>query len=145
MNNDTISRSAVMSALSKVFGIPLDYDGNCDETCDEAFAAIEALPALDVVPVVRCGECAYYKKPHVLTNDGEEKSYEEMPPEAFDGLDDMYVTMKYGINVGGKCMLDCGMGYPEDKSVFRSPNDFCSYGAAGIQTDEEREAAAWET
>ena len=41
-----------MNSLSRVFGIPLDYDGNCDEMCDEAFAAIEALPALDVVPVV---------------------------------------------------------------------------------------------
>ena len=49
---NAISRSAVMSALSKVFGIPLDYDGNCDEMCDEAFAAIEALPVLDVAPVV---------------------------------------------------------------------------------------------
>lgn len=59
---DAISRSAAMNALSRVFGIPLDYDGNCDETCDEAFAAIEALPSLDVVPVVHArwtddGEC----------------------------------------------------------------------------------------
>ena len=49
---DAISRSAAMNSLSKVFGIPLDYDGNCDEMCDETFAAIEALPALDVAPVV---------------------------------------------------------------------------------------------
>ena len=52
MSNDAISRSEAMIALSKVFGIPLDYDGNCNEMCDEAFATIEALPALDVVPVV---------------------------------------------------------------------------------------------
>lgn len=83
---------------------------------------------IDAVPVVRCKDCINYKKRHVLTADGEEKSYEEMPPEAFGGLDDMYVTMEYGINVGGKCMLDEGRGYPVDKSVFRSPNDYCSYG-----------------
>lgn len=83
---------------------------------------------IDAVHVVRCKDCANYKKRHVLTADGEEKSYEEMPPEAFGGLDDMYVTMEYGINVGGKCMLDEGRGYPVDKSVFRSPNDYCSYG-----------------
>lgn len=85
-------------------------------------------PVIDAVHVVRCKDCANYKKRHVLTADGEEKSYEEMPPEAFGGLDDMYVTMEYGINVGGKCMLDEGRGYPVDKSVFRSPNDYCSYG-----------------
>ena len=50
--SDAISRRAAMNSLSRVFGIPLDYDGNCDEMCDEAFAAIEALPALDVVPEV---------------------------------------------------------------------------------------------
>lgn len=89
---------------------------------------VRAFPAIDAVPVVRCGDCANYKKRHVLTNDGQEKSYEEMPEEAFGGLNDGYVTHEYGINVGGKCMLDCGRGYPVDKSVFRSPNDFCSYG-----------------
>lgn len=41
-----------MNTLSDVFGIPLDYDGECNEMCDEAFAAIEALPAVDAVPVV---------------------------------------------------------------------------------------------
>ena len=49
---DLISRSAAMNTLSDVFGIPLDYDGECNEMCDEAFAAIEALPAIDAVPVV---------------------------------------------------------------------------------------------
>lgn len=90
---------------------------------------VKHAPTIDAVPVVRCKDCAYYKKRHVLTADGKEKSYEEMPPEAFGGLDDENVTMEYGINVGGKCMLDEGRGYPVDKSVFRSPNDFCSYGA----------------
>lgn len=94
----------------------------------DASEQIKKAPTIDAVPVVRCGECANYKKRHVLTNDGQEKSYEEMPEEAFGDLNDGYVTHEYGINVGGKCMLDCGRGYPVDKSVFRSPNDFCSYG-----------------
>lgn len=58
--NDLISRSVAMNSLSKVFGIPLDYDGNCDEMCDEAFAAIDALPAIDAVPVVRCENCVLH-------------------------------------------------------------------------------------
>lgn len=55
--DDLISRGAAMNMLSDVFGIPLDYDGECNEMCDEAFAAIEALPAVDAVPVVRCKSC----------------------------------------------------------------------------------------
>ena len=57
--SELISRSAAMNSLSKVFGIPLDYDGNCDEMCDEVFAAIDALPSIDAVPVVRCKDCIY--------------------------------------------------------------------------------------
>ena len=96
----------------------------------EIITEVEFAPTIDAVPVVRCKDCIHYKKRHVRMPDGQEKSYEEMPKEAFGGLDDIYVTMEYGINVGGKCMLDCGSGYPDDKSVFRSPDDFCSYGCA---------------
>lgn len=60
MQTDLISRSAAMNTLSDVFGIPLDYDGECNEMCDEAFAAIEALPSVDAVPVVRCRACALH-------------------------------------------------------------------------------------
>ncbi len=121
MNLKLISKGALMQMrrIAWIDGLKTPFVTTAD---------IYNAPAIDAVPVVRCGECAHYKKRHVLTNDGQEKSYEEMPEEAFGGLDDLYVTMEYGINVGGKCMLDCGRGYPVDKSVFRSPNDFCSYG-----------------
>ena len=67
MQSDLISRSAAMNSLSKVFGIPLDYDGNCDEMCDEAFAAIEALPVIDAVPVVRCKECTWFNHGYCIS------------------------------------------------------------------------------
>lgn len=94
----------------------------------EIITEIEYTPTIDAVPVVRCKDCVYYKKAHVLTNDGQEKNYEEMPEEAFDDCFSIGVTVQYGINVGSQCTLDCDRGYAEDKGVFRSPNDFCSRG-----------------
>lgn len=85
-------------------------------------------PAIDAVPVVRCKDCVYFRKAHVLTADGQRKSYEEFPPEAFDVLGTGSVTQEYGINVGSQCLVDCNRGYGEDKTVFREANDFCSRG-----------------
>lgn len=89
---------------------------------------IARFPTIDAVPVVRCSECIYFRKEHVLTDDGQRKSYEEFPPEAFDALGTGHVTMSYGINVGSQCLVDCNRGYGEDKTVFRNPNDYCSRG-----------------
>lgn len=106
--------------------IPVGLDAN-----SYMKGAVMVLEMLDKEPnIVLCKDCIHYKKPHVRTPDGQEKSYGEMPEEAFMLLGDGGVTMVYGINVGGKCMLDCDRGYSEDKSVFRSPDDFCSYGCA---------------
>lgn len=87
---------------------------------------IKDMSAVDAIEVVRCGKCQYYHKPHVLCDDGTEKDYSEFPKEAF-GIAGL-VNGKYGINVGGKCEREKNCGYAEDKSVFRKPTDFCSYG-----------------
>lgn len=89
---------------------------------------IETAPTIDAVEVVRCRECAYFRDKHVLTPDGQRKSYSEFPPEAFRGFDDTSVTCSYGINVGSQCLVDCDSGYGEDKTVFRQPDDYCSRG-----------------
>jgi hypothetical protein len=81
----------------------------------------------ELAEVVRCGECVYYHKAHVLCNDGVERDISELPKEALD-FTGTSVTIKYGINVGGQCELEKNCGYAEDKSVFRNPNDFCSRG-----------------
>ena len=76
-------------------------------------------------PLIHCGECKYYDPPHV-ENNGVRHEYSEFPPEAFDTvLLDKSVTVEYGINVGGRCCRYCGMGYPDDKRVFVSPDNYC--------------------
>lgn len=85
-------------------------------------------PAVDAVEVVRCKECKYWIDRHVITNDGQIKTYSEMPKEAFSLLDGCFVTQSYGINVGSQCTVDCNRGYSCDKKVFRGDNDFCSRG-----------------
>lgn len=59
MDNDAISRSAVL-AVGNVRKV-VEYDeAGYDMTYDAVpVEAIEALPALDVAPVVRCYECKY--------------------------------------------------------------------------------------
>ena len=90
---------------------------------------IEDIPAIDAVEVVRCKDCIYFREEHVLTPDGQRKSYSEMPPEAFGGFSKINsVTSSYGINIGSQCLVDCNRGYGEDKTVFRRPDDYCSRG-----------------
>ncbi len=105
-----------------VIGKGLSYYG-------ELMGCIEDTPTADVVEVVRCKDCWYYHKAHILCNDKTEKDISEFPKESID-FTGGFVTSKYGINVGGKCELEKNCGYAEDKSVFREPNDFCSRGQA---------------
>ncbi len=97
------------------------------ETINKACDILAKVERGELVEVVRCEECAYYHKAHVLCNDGTEKDISEFPEEVY-GFADTFVTIEYGINVGGKCELEKNCGYAEDKSVFRNPNDFCSRG-----------------
>ena len=73
----------------------------------------------DMVEVVRCEDCIYWKPRHIKLNDGSERAY--LPGE-------VYVDITVGINVTSQCMVDEYEGYGCDKSVFRRKNDFCSRG-----------------
>ena len=129
--DDMISRSELMASIKRQYCTDCDsYDGLRCRAChvDDMLSLVDDFLAVDAVPVVRCKNCVYFKDRHVLTHDGQEKSYAEMPKEAFGGLNDMCVTSEYGINVGSKCLVDCGKGYVDDKSVYREPGDFCSRG-----------------
>ena len=87
---------------------------------------LQEAPTVDVVEVVRCKDCVYYHKAHVLCPDGTEKDFSEFPHEELDLFG--FVSAKYGINVSGKCELEKNCGCEVDKSVYREPNDFCSRG-----------------
>lgn len=97
--------------------------------------------AVDAVPVVRCRDCMFFQERHVRTEDGQMKSYDEFPPEAFSRLGTGDVTSDYGINVGSQCLVDCNRGYGEDKTVFRQPDDYCSRGVRkmGAKMDAKEE------
>lgn len=93
----------------------------------KALRCIETSPTVDAVEVVRCRDCIYWKPPHIRFDDGTERPY--LPGEG-------YVSISVGINVCGQCLVDCGVGYPCDKTVFRSGNMFCS---KGVKMDAEVE------
>jgi len=81
----------------------------------------------DIVKVVRCKDCIYYDPPHI--RDGDKRyEYSDMPKDAFDELGTGLVHVEYGINVGGRCCVDSGKGYSEDKRVFVSELNYCGRG-----------------
>lgn len=90
---------------------------------------IDIAPTIDAVPVVRCGECIHWKPPHVLQNDGTEREYN--PETDTDGFGLLMVTVDVGINVGGKCYVDHNTGYDEDKTVFRTEDNYCGKAIRG--------------
>lgn len=53
MSNDLISRKALLDKLGRIWGIPDDWDGGIDETCETALDVIENTPtAYDIDEVV---------------------------------------------------------------------------------------------
>ena len=102
----------------------------------KALRVIEQAPVVDAVPVVRCRDCVFFRDKHVLTPDGQRKSYSEMPPEAFGLFAAGGVTATYGINVGSQCLVDCGVGYSDDKTVFRRPDEFCARAIKKMDKEE---------
>lgn len=120
-----IERKALLDELCRD-NCERTYDGTC-HNC-RMTETVADFPTVDVVEVVRCGECIYYHPAHIKCLDGSEKGYNEMPAEAFDKLGTGLVTLEYGINIGGQCEVEKYSGYSEDKSVFRRSDDFCSRG-----------------
>ena len=77
--------------------------------------------------IIHCKDCIYYDPEHV-EKDGVRYEYGDMPKEAFDILGTGLVRSEYGINVGGRCCRDYNIGYPEDKRVFVSEQNYCGRG-----------------
>ena len=73
--------------------------------------------------LILCKDCIYYDPPHI-EHDGQRYEYKDMPPEAF-GIDETYVSVAYGINMGGRCCRDYECGYSEDKRVFVPETNYC--------------------
>ena len=80
----------------------------------------------NVIKIINCKDCIYYKPPHILMNDRTERAYTEEEIKKYGVLG---VPSSVGINVGGMCVVDENRGYRVDKSVFRSENDYCSKAA----------------
>lgn len=74
--------------------------------------------------LIRCKDCIFYDPPHI-ENDGQRYEYKDMPPEAFDPITKKYVSVAYGINMGGRCCRDYECGYSEDKRVFVTETNYC--------------------
>lgn len=77
-----------------------------------------------VSELIQCKDCIYYDPPHI-ENDGQRYEYKDMPPEAFDPITKKYVSVAYGINMGGRCCRDYECGYSEDKRVFVTETNYC--------------------
>ena len=76
--------------------------------------------------IVRCKDCVHYDPPHINDN-GKRIEYSDLPQEVF-GVAEHIVSIKYGVNVSGRCTVDYYNGYSEDKRVYRKEYDFCSKG-----------------
>ena len=79
----------------------------------------------DVVEVVRCQECKYWRDKYVKQNDGRERQYRD---DDNDGLMDGCVTLSVGVNMGAMCLYEKHRGWDVDKSVYRNADDYCSRG-----------------
>lgn len=92
--------------------------------------------------LVRCRDCIHWKPPHVLQNDGTEREYN--PETDVDSLGLLLVSVDVGINVGGKCYVDHDTGYAEDKTVFRTEDNYCGKAIRGgnIPLNGERKDGA---
>lgn len=143
--DDLISRQAAIDAILAVTGNSsvrelyehVQEHGLSDMWSGGVNAAIDIIIAVPSAQsdIVRCWECRYYDKPHVMCG-CVRYEYSEMPLEAFDDFGTGLVSVAYGINVGGRCWRDCNMGYAEDKRVFRSADDYCSRGERKETEDE---------
>lgn len=110
-----IDRDALLAEAKRISG-PMTGDGWDNWG---VYALINRQPAADVVEVVRCKECQFWKDEHVLLNDGRERQYTDEDPY-------FLVTSDVGINIGAKCMREYNRGWSCDKTVFRNEDDYCS-------------------
>jgi hypothetical protein len=134
--DDLISRQAAIDALTEekeminavLDSLTLDYNARRNQEqrrgqINEDIETIKALPPAQP-EIIHCKYCIYYDPEHV-EKDGVRYEYSDMPKDAFDILGSGLVTSKYGVNVGGRCCRDYNVGYPEDKRVFVSEQNYC--------------------
>jgi hypothetical protein len=128
MNNDLISRSALKESMCMACNKEACEGLGAGSTAEcYSIQIIDEQPTVDAVKVVRCKDCIWYHKAHVLCNDGTEKDESEFPDEAFGVLGRKCgVTLDYGINVGGEC--ENRFLFINDEYQFRKPDDYCSRG-----------------
>lgn len=86
------------------------------EICE---AEINRIPTVDVVPVIHCKECRYWKDRKVGLPDGTERDYR--PGEEY------FVELSTGINIGCHCTLH-GFENESGSWFWAQPDDFCSRG-----------------
>lgn len=87
---------------------------------------VEQFQSADVVEVVRCKDCIYWRDSYVEENDGTERQCRDDDVDLF-GM--RGVTIDIGINVGSMCLLEENKcGWKPNKNIFRNENDFCSRG-----------------
>ena len=131
--NDLISRQAAIDALRYAqhrFTVADEAGGMGTVKWSEDviyFAAAERvlseLPSVQP-EIIHCKYCIYYDPEHV-EKDGVRYEYSDMPKDAFDILGTGLVNSRYGVNIGGRCCRDYNIGYPEDKRVFVSEQNYC--------------------
>jgi hypothetical protein len=125
----TISRQAAIDAIvNSVSEIGL-HDNSEVARYGATFRQHEIIDIIEGLPsaqpeIIHCKYCIYYDPEHV-EKDGVRYEYSDMPKDAFDILGTNLVNSKYGVNVGGRCCRDYNVGYPEDKRVFVSEQNFC--------------------
>lgn len=73
----------------------------------------------DVVPVVRCKDCKYFKPAYFKADDGTETPWDET--FSFDDRSD-------GIHYGARCKHERNTAYGLKDMAYRKADDFCSYG-----------------
>lgn len=76
--------------------------------------------------LIRCNDCIFWKPEHVKQNDGTERPYTEEEKHGGDFLICPCVSTSVGINIGSQCFVEYNKGWNEDKTVFRSKDDYCS-------------------
>ena len=117
--NDLIDRQAAIDIVEFECG---EWSGLAKTIAEE----IKQLPSAEP-EIIHCKDCIYYDPEHV-EKDGVRYEYSDMPKDAFDILGTGLVNSKYGVNVGGRCCRDYNIGYPEDKRVFVSEQNYCGRG-----------------
>lgn len=63
-----IDADALSDKLGELWGIPADWDGNMDETCEDAFTEIDNAPTVDAEPV-KHGRWQWYEEWNPSTPD----------------------------------------------------------------------------